>query len=267
MKKFFLHLLIFFFTFTTSSLFAQEDETELAELVISKTNSVKDDLLNIVKKSENTISHQDQQLEFQYLLSQNNNPLESIDAVLKFKKLGGRIYDPNIKWSKRIYKNDKYEQFSSSSLFYSLIIDCTIIKSDFNTKLKRFIENGVVEKKENTYTVYHPNNTSISTIIKTDSIHQLLIEIESFGLPITHHKIFYNEQAYFKTTYSFNEGKYLIENITAKCKTNDKLNILFDAKKNTLSRNYFSKKKTMLEFIIFYNNKQNDFFYGLSNEE
>src|SRR5690606_27587898 len=243
------------------NVFSQVIETELDELVIYTNNAVKEDLLNIIKNSENLFSYQDQQLEFKYLVSQNNELLEAIQAVFKFKKLGGRIYDPKLKWSEKIYQNDKYEQLLSVPTFIALMINCTtLIDSDFHSKLTNFIKNGVVEKKEDIYTVYHPSNTRIFTIIKTDSTHQLLTEIESFGLPITRHTQLVNEQAYFKTTYSFKEGKYLIENITTRCNTNgnDNLNILFEAKKNTLSKNHFSEKKTILGFLIFYNNKKNE---------
>jgi len=265
MKKLFLHFLIFFSIYS-NNLFAQIDETVLDELVIYTNNAVKEDLLNIIKNSENLFSYQEQQLEFQYLVSQNNELLEAIQAVFKFKKLGGRIYDPKLKWSEKIYKNDKYSQFLSPSIFTALMNNCAVlIDGSFNSNFKNFIENSVVEKEENTYTVYHSNNSSVYTIIKTDSTHQWLTEIEFFGIsPIIRSTELHNEKAYFKTTYSFKEGKYLIESITARCTTNDNdsLSILFDAQKNTLSKSHFSKRITVLGFLIFYNNKKNEFLYS-----
>lgn len=263
MKANFFLLLILLFC---QNVFSQVIETELDELVINTNNAVKEDLLNIIKNSEKHFSHQDQQLEFKYLVSQNNELLEAIQAVFKFKKLGGRIYDPKLKWSEKIYKNDKYSQFLSTSIFTALMNNCAVlIDGSFNSNFKDFIENSVVEKEENTYTVYHPNNSSVYTIIKTDSTHQWLTEIKFFGIsPIIRLTELHNEKAYFKTTYSFKEGKYLIENITARCTTNDNdsLNILFNAKKNTLSKSHFSEKKTILGFLIFYNNKKNEFLYS-----
>lgn len=174
-------------------------------------------------------------MEFQYLITQNNELLEAIQAVFKFKKLGGRIYDPKLKWSEKNHQNNKYQQLLSASIFIALMNNCAVlIDGSFNSNFKDFIENSVVEKEENTYTVYHPNNSSVYTIIKTDSTHQWLTEIKFFGIsPIIRLTELHNEKAYFKTTYSFKEGKYLIENITARCTTNDNnsLNILFDAKK------------------------------------
>src|SRR5690554_1078359 len=260
--KFFLLLILLF----CQNVFSQVTENELDELVINTNNAVKEDLLYILKNSKNTFAHQDQQLEFQYLVTQNNELLEAIQAVFKFKKLGGRIYDPKLKWSEKIYKNDKYSQFLSTSIFIALMNNCAVlIDGSFHSDFKDFIENSVVEKEENTYTVYHPNNSSVYTIIKTDSTHQWLTEIEFFGIsPIIRLTELHNEKAYFKTTFSFEEGKYLIESITARCTTNDNnsLNILFDAQKNTLSKSHFSKRKTVLGFLIFYNNKKNEFLYS-----
>lgn len=260
--KFFLLLILLF----CQNVFSQVTENELDELVINTNNAVKEDLLNIIKNSENLFSYQEQQLEFKYLVSQNNELLEAIQAVFKFKKLGGRIYDPKLKWSEKIHQNNKYQQLLSASIFIALMNNCAVlIDGSFNSNFKDFIENSVVEKEKNTYTVYHPNNSSVYTIIKTDSTHQWFTEIEFFGIsPIIRLTELHNEKAYFKTTYSFKEGKYLIENITARCTTNDNdsLNILFDAKKNTLSKSHFSKRKTLLGFIIFYNNKKNEFLYS-----
>src|SRR5690606_25550880 len=136
MKKLFLHFLIFFSIYS-NNLFAQIDETVLDELVIYTNNAVKEDLLNIIKNSENLFSYQEQQLEFQYLVSQNNKLLEGIQADFKFKKLGSRIYELKLKWSDKIYRNDKYNQILSTSIFTALTNNCAVLNDgSFNSNFK-----------------------------------------------------------------------------------------------------------------------------------
>lgn len=250
-------------------LFAQIDKyksTELEELII-QANNVKKDLQEIIENSENLFLRKNQQLDFDYTLSGNDEILENISAVISFKNLGS-IFDHNIKWSQKIKDYQGYRNLNGAMPF-SILSNCSVMyESDFNRGIKSFIENGIVQKRDNIYKAYLSDDTHIYIIITVDEDNKLISEIEGFGMPLFEriNDSFSLKNSYFKTTFSSKE-KYVIENIEMNSSYILK-DVLFDttltAKRNEFARKKFSKKKSMLRFVIHYNNKQSQFLYGVT---
>ena len=255
-------------------LFAQNDELEASELeeLIIPANNVKEDLLEIFATSEKDFSHKNQQLTFGYQLSTGGEFLENIIATFRFKNLGARIFDPQLKWSDKIKYYGSENNFKNirGTIFLSLFIDCSVmVESDFNRAIKKLITKGIVEKNANTYKVYHPSKPEMYVLIKTFETSKLIAEVEAFGLPLFENDFYdiNDEKTYFKTTFSDKDGYYL-ENIDVKGSyvyKNVLFNTVFIAKKDDSARNTFIKKKTALGFITYYTNKKNEFLYEIEN--